>query len=540
MNRDTIAIIGGRIAAHLAAGYLRKRFPDADIVVIGRRDTAPPLVGESTIEGSTVFIREAGFAELLDQHFHKFGLTFYFKMTEDPSDRRYSIHEETAIPPLPAALINRFDFDRDARALNTKRGVRYIDGVVTDIDIEAGNHTLTYREHDEGADRTMTVQWVIDASGRNQFLARRLKLKRRQEKQRSAFWFRLTGFDRSILTGLNAEMRERYPCMREQMAYDPYLVTHHFMGRGNWVWCIPVATTDDTEMISIGITMRPDIYGEPVTSVESFMEKVSEEHPVLTDLVGSGQVHDTNVLRNYMYYTDQQHSEDGWFIIGDAANAVDPLYSSGLMLVGILVTQAAELIATSRGHRPCPERVRAFNELYSTLYHRSQGIITDHYEVMEDPYQSPRRMHWLTTLYFYFILPWFMSGYHADLVGARLMRRLMLDAKEGEDSAWPLFEKAGAILQPDEPDQITNYYSDTINYRLLTAKESELPRHLSRLLFILARIRYDSLRTANFWDAPRQVAALGKDVGTGLLLRSAFRNRSLRNSRVFQRMMGVG
>jgi len=539
MKRDSIAIIGGRITAHLAAGYLRGRFPDMDIVVIGRKDKAPPLVGESTIEGSTVFIRQAGFAELLDQHFHKFGLTFYFKMTDDPGDRRYSIHEETAIPPLPAALINRFDFDNSARVLNTERGVRYIDAVVTDIELKAGNHTLSYTEHDGSEPQTMTVQWVIDASGRNQFLARRLKLRRRQEKQRSAFWFRLTDFDRSILTDLNAEMRERYPCMREQMAYDPYLVTHHFMGRGNWIWCIPVATQGDEEMISIGITMRPDIYGDPVTSIASFMEKVAPEHPVLTDLVASGTVHDTNVLRNYMYYTEKQHSEDGWFIVGDAANAVDPLYSSGLMLVGILTTQVAELIATSSGHRPDPARVKAFNDLYAALYHRSQGIITDHYEVMDDPYQSPLRMHWLTTLYFYFILPWFLSGYHADLDGARLMRRLMLDAKKDEDSAWPLFAKAAALLRPDSPDQITNYYSDTINYRLLTNREAELPTHLARLQFILARLRYDSLRASGFWDAPRQIAAIGANVGKGALLSSVFRNRSLRESKVFQRMMGV-
>ena len=32
------------------------------------------------------------------------------------------------------------------------------------------------------------------------------------------------------------------------------------MGRGNWIWLIPMRTEDDTELMSVGIVSRPDVY----------------------------------------------------------------------------------------------------------------------------------------------------------------------------------------------------------------------------------------------------------------------------------------
>jgi flavin-dependent dehydrogenase len=388
-NDRVVVIIGGRVGGNLAAAYLKKTQPDLDVVVIDRPDKAPPLVGESTIEGTTLFLHECGLAKLLqEKHFHKFGLTFYFKLDPDaPGDRRYSIHEEPAIPPLPAALVNRFTFDRDVRAINRENGVTCHEGHVEDVQLRRGGHTVTWLGVD-GIRRESAARWVVDASGRHRFLGKKLGLSQKNDLQRSWYWFRLADFDPSILLGLNAEMRSRYPCMREQIAYDPYFVTHHFMGKGNWIWCIPVATEDGRRLISIGITF-------------------------------------------------------------------------------------------------------------------------------------------------------FMCRYHTDPRGVRLMTRMMVDSERAESSAWDLFRLASKELGTPGVKDVFNWYNDTINYRLITDKEHELPVHLGRMAFLNARIRLATLRQARWRDSSRQVSEIARDLTTGLLLRTVFRDAALRQSRGFQLLIGA-
>lgn len=546
-KQDRVVVIGGRVGGNLAAAYLKRKNPDLDVLVVDRPNNRPPLVGESTIEGTTLFLHECGLSKLLqEKHFHKFGLTFYFKMDpKNPSDRRYAIHEEPAIPPLPAALVNRWTFDRDVRALNEENGVRYVNGVVQDVDVKRGGHRVKYKD-DAGKEHEVEARWIVDASGRHRVLGKKLDLHEKNEYQRCTYFFRLADFDRQILLDLNKEMRSKYPSMREQIAYDPYFVTHHFMGDGNWIWLIPCASEDGSPLISIGITYRPDVYPYgTVKNHDDFLANVDKEHPVVTALVRSGRViedggrADTNVLINYMYHTKQHHSRDGWFVVGDAANAVDPLYSSGMFLISIEVMQANAIITADRKGTLTDEYVHDLDMMISTLYRRAQTIISRHYEVMADPVQSAARMHWMTTIYFYFGLPFFMCNYHIDPVGVKLMTKLMLDSEKSEKSAWELFGTASQKLGKVEPEDVFNWYNDTINYRLITDKENELPLHLARLSFLNARMRLATLKNASWQTTPRQVADLARDVTQGVLLRTLFRGASLKKSDGFRKLLGV-
>jgi 2-polyprenyl-6-methoxyphenol hydroxylase-like FAD-dependent oxidoreductase len=539
---DRVVILGGRIAAHATAGYLRRQFPELEIISINRPGKPPPVVGESTIEASTAFLRACGFDALLEEnHFHKFGLTFYYKLRLDqPRDRLYAIHEEPAIPPLPACLVNRFTFDRDARKLNEARGVLYVDGTVVDVWLVRGQHRVTYRDAD-GVERTLTARWVVDASGRSRVLAKKLRLTTKAKRQRSTFWFRLEAFDRGVLDALNTEMRQLDRSMCQQMSYDPYSVTHHFMGRGNWIWCIPVTSETGKDTISIGITYRPDLYPSTIRSTKEFIDAVEKEHPIIADLVRSGNIceGDTNVYLNYMYGCRQHYSEDGWFIVGDAANAVDPLYSNGLMLMSVQVMQAAAIIGNELGGFPDPDFVRDADRMYRALYDRAQDNIGDHYAVMHDPYQSSLRVHWVTTIYFYFVLPWFLCGYHSDPMGVRLMERLITTTIDLQESAYALFGAASRARPALGPSDVFNWYHDTINYGLLTARESDLPAHLSRMLEIDARIRLRALQRAGWPDKARQLTHLGRELTLALLLKTAFHDQPLKGNRAFARLLGL-
>jgi hypothetical protein len=121
-------------------------------------------------------------------------------------------------------------------------------------------------------------------------------------------------FDPDILGRIHA-------LKKKNRAFVPYFVTHHFFGKGNWIWCIPMRSPEGQPLISIGITYRKDIYpyGE-VRTMEQFLECVGREHEVIVELARSGTVVDTNFYSSYMWECRQRYSPYGWYIIGDAGD----------------------------------------------------------------------------------------------------------------------------------------------------------------------------------------------------------------------------
>src|SRR5207253_165801 len=105
-----LVVIGSSISGGLAACYLKTRFPEIEILSIQKPQAKFPIVGESLTEFSTLMLHEIGLGSYLEEHhFHKYGLTFYFKeKINDPTDYTYATHEATRIPPMPSNQINRF------------------------------------------------------------------------------------------------------------------------------------------------------------------------------------------------------------------------------------------------------------------------------------------------------------------------------------------------------------------------------------------------------------------------------------------------
>jgi 2-polyprenyl-6-methoxyphenol hydroxylase-like FAD-dependent oxidoreductase len=259
----TIAVLGRSIGGQLAACYLKKKLPHLRVVLVGPESNTLPVVGESTIEATTFFLQELGLLGYLsEQQLHKTGLTFYFKKhLDDPRDRCYAVHEQPATPPLPSFQLNRFSFAVALEELCARLGVERRDGRARSI---TQHGRARFRIAITGAgDESLAAHWVLDCTGRARFLARRYGLQRRAPVQRCSFWLRLSGFDRDFLSRISAEKPR-------QCSYDSYFATHHFFGKGNWIWVIPLKG-DQGRLVSIGITWRPDLFPGTVRSVEDFI-----------------------------------------------------------------------------------------------------------------------------------------------------------------------------------------------------------------------------------------------------------------------------
>jgi len=534
-----ILIMGGGIAGNLAAAYFRRNMPELDIVVVNRSDKRGPIVGESLIEVSTNFIRDLGLSSMLvEKHYPKYGLTYYYKLNlDDPSDRSYVVDESPSIPPFPSFQINRFTFDRDLQLHNAAAGVTFCEGRVVQVELGQQRHKVVIEDAAKGRSE-LSCRWLIDASGRNHVLSKRLGLLQRPQFQKDVFWFRLVDFNPEILSRIRA-------IKKENRGFDSYYCTHHFFGKGNWIWCIPMRPEEGDNMISIGITYRTDIYPHTVRTVEQFMQFVGEEHEVVVDLVRSGRIADVNYYGSYMYESNQHYSADGWFIIGDAGDTVDPLYSLGVSLITIQIRQVEAIINKARQAEEIEEFTNDLDTLYQNFHRLVTHEITRLYGFMHDSYRCHLMMHVSIMGSFHLGAPVILNGYMWDPIGAKLINKLASPAAIEADLK-PLRRLIGEVASRPANRTISNYVKVqsffSINYKFFEyLREEDIPQSIWEMYFYLVGFRLRLLRRIGWrgLTAFDQHLAVMKDLVRGILLRVLFNQTKLRDNMLIRRLLAT-
>lgn len=249
-----IAIIGGGLSGKLAALYLSQHVPDANLIMVDPNAKDLPVVGESTVEVTSQFLASLGLSSYLEEnHLHKYGLTYYFRLPkQDGMGFDYVRHESPGVKRINAYNLNRHTFDAEldrrvagkvTRISGKAQEVVFADGEPTGTSMmDARNKNPVPKGTQPQIVKIMTTEGdmldvaadhVIDCSGRARILAKQLNLQKAAPVQRCSYWFRLEAFDREILT--------KMPVVKDQqLSFDSYYVTHHFYGKGYWIWIIPM------------------------------------------------------------------------------------------------------------------------------------------------------------------------------------------------------------------------------------------------------------------------------------------------------------
>jgi flavin-dependent dehydrogenase len=530
-----VLVMGGGATGHLAAAYLLLRFPALRVAVVEGPHKNRPIVGESLVEVSVDFLLELGLgAYLVEKHFPKYGLTYYFKTDiNNPADRTYIVDEIPTAPPILSFQINRFTLDAEVRRRNIEHGVRIIDGSVAAVELNTngnaeGLHAVNVQTAD-GQKQTFSARWLIDATGRNRFLAKHLQLHEKVNEQKDVFWFRLANFNPEILSQIHA-------LKKVHRNYIPYFATHHFFGKGNWIWYIPMRSPENTPLVSIGITYRKDVYphGE-IHTMEQFLECVGREHPMLVELIRTGSVVDTNFYGSYMWECRQRYSPNRWYIIGDAGDTVDPLYSVGLALSSIQIRQVAAIIQMELNGHDAADFTEDLDTAITSFQRSVTRDTTRLYTCMEDPYQCHLRIHLVVSKLFHLGLPLLLNGYLWDPLGVKLvnwfasLETLEADSRKIQE----LIQDVAANPKNRALENFIKVQSgSSMNFGYYEHhREEDIPASLSRLSFNLARLRLALLRKlgSRALVSFRQQRALFKDVVRALFL-LVFRGSNLRKN----------
>ncbi len=223
---------------------------------------------------------------------------------------------------------------------------------------------------DAGRDYTIRARYVVDASGRDGFLAQRKKLRRKNTQHQSAAIF---GHFRGAV---------------RRAGEDEGNISIYRFDHG-WMWMIPLPSG----VMSVGAVCRPEYLKQRKGRTLEFLRETLMLNPALWQRMDGTELIDdaVRVTGNYSYDATQMGGP-GWILVGDAFAFLDPVFSSGVYLAMSGAEQAVEVVDQAL-RDPAREvallqklerRQRAGMARFSFFIHRFNG------PVLQQMFRQPR------------------------------------------------------------------------------------------------------------------------------------------------------
>lgn len=316
-------IVGSGPAGCLAGGLLAAQ--GYEVVMLEKARFPRPHVGESLIPHFWKYTDLLGASEAIEKEgfVRKAGGTVIWNGTI----RRMSFKDFGYT--RPALHVERDRFDQILQEHAVAKGVQLITPALA-THVEFGDEGERQRVHvrlgKEQEDAIIDCRYVIDTSGQSTFLAQQLGLREIDEQFR---FFSVWGYFR------NARYVAADGCAHDhgdlgRCPPTTFVTSLPDMADWGWSWHIPLR--DST---SIGLVV-------PMTEMARFkasglswpqwLEQKCHATPVLQDLLVDAQLDQDNVgtIRDYSYRATRT-AGPGYFLAGDAAGFVDPIFSVGIV-----------------------------------------------------------------------------------------------------------------------------------------------------------------------------------------------------------------
>ena len=340
-----VVIAGGGLAGQCLARQLKLARPELSVAVVDFEKRPLPeaafKVGEATSElGAHYFAIKLQLKDYLDrEQLVKNGLRFFFGDAQGPLENRPE-YGPRDFPPITSFQLDRGRLENHLRDLNQAAGVTLLEGFgVAEISLGENDlpHTTVIRERHGGKTISLRSAWIVDCTGRQRLLQKKLSLGLPSALKHSASWFRVKGKCdvENFVPAENSTWHVKVP------GGNRYRSTNHLVGHGYWVWLIPLSS-DNT---SIGIVVDERIH--PIANINTYDKALAwlqiHEPVVARNLVGFS-VMDFLFFQEFSYDTKQFYSADRWACVGEAAAFLDPFYSPGSDFIAMGNTMVTRLI----------------------------------------------------------------------------------------------------------------------------------------------------------------------------------------------------
>lgn len=316
---DVLVIGAGPSGAMASALLARKGY---NVLVLEKQRFPRFSIGESLLANSMELIGEAGMTEAVMAHGFQFKNGAFFEMEEQTS--QFNFAEKTS-PGSPFTFqVQRADFDKILADEAARQGaeVQY-EVEITAVDFSGERPVVTAKEQD-GTTREYRPRFVLDGSGFGRTLPRLLKLDRPSDfPMRAGVFVHVKdnivsgAFDRQkIRIGINAQHRDV------------------------WSWLIPFSNGT----CSLGVVATPEHHAKFKGTLDERLWQLIAGEPKLKELLSNAHtVRPVGEIVGYAAKVSRLHGP-GFALLGNAAEFLDPVFSSGVTIALKSASLAAALL----------------------------------------------------------------------------------------------------------------------------------------------------------------------------------------------------
>lgn len=369
--RDTeVLIIGGGPAGSTAAILLRQKGYQVTLL---EKDRHPRFhIGESLLPANLDLFERLGVAEKIrDIGMQKWGAEFISPW--HGRGETFEFSESWDHTHSYAYQVRRSDFDEILIRRAAESAAQVIEGCcVIQVDFappSAGGGALVLARNEDGTEQSWRCRFVLDASGRDTFLANRLGTKQRNRRHNSA-----------ALYG-HYEGAERHEGRRAGN------ISLYWFDHG-WFWLIPLADG----ATSVGAVVWPYYLKRRSGDLTTFFtETIALCPPLDARLKNARLVTEVQATGNYSYTSKRSHGEC-YLLLGDAYAFIDPVFSSGVWLAMHSAEAGCEAVDTCL--RQPDQAAAALKKFDRTLRHGPRVFSWFIYRIttpaMRDMFMHPR------------------------------------------------------------------------------------------------------------------------------------------------------
>ena len=315
-----VLIIGGGPAGAVAAALLARR--GHRVLVLEKQRFPRFSIGESLLAQTLGLIEEAGMLEAVQVANFQFknGAAFAWR----GQYAEFNFAQKVSPGHATTYQVIRADFDQILITEAQRMGAQVrFEVEITAVDLADGKPRVTARGAD-GAEEVHTPTFVLDASGFGRTLPRLLKLESPSKQPLRVAYY--TQVHDRIAAGAFDRQKIR--------------VTTHPVHRDIWFWLIPFSNG----LSSMGVVGRESQLVEYGATFEERLWRLTNEDAQLRELLGNYQpFRPVGELKGYSANVSAM-AGPGFALLGNAAEFLDPVFSSGVTIALKSAHMAAPLV----------------------------------------------------------------------------------------------------------------------------------------------------------------------------------------------------